>query len=551
MKTKCPNCQYNLNDIESIKVINFSLESTATEQLSDEFCILLDSWLSDSSSIPLNKRAYFKSFSKVDGIWRYKLNSIVVSASSKLNYLQHFHGRADSGHFGFLKTREAIIKHVYWPNMDADISKFIASCGECQRSKDRNYLLPGLLHPLKIPGDICSSVGMDFATLPKSIDGFDFLLVITDRLSKFLVAIPTKKTLSAEECASLVYTNWFLRGFGFPDEIVSDRDKLFVSKFWAKFAQLAGITLSMSTSRHQQSNGLSEINVKMIKMALRLQCKGNDRLWTSHLDSILFAYNNSIHSSTGFTPFYLHHGFSPRTIPSFTRGSGNLLNTQFAQHQRDLEAAHENIAMAQQRQANQYDLKHNSETFSIGEYVLLSRSGLNYLPTASKSPILLQPFLGPFMISNVDVEHDNYTLALPSTMRCHKTFHVRCLKKYISPYIDFPQRERSKIENPVIVENGAPDYEIQEILDTKLVKSTRMFLVSWVGYDHSSDSWEPLENLDGCLETVYEFLQDRELSAEDDQDLMELKSNLEAKFGLGRLSCKCLRLSAGLMVNKE
>ena len=125
------------------------------------------------------------------------------------------------------------------------------------------------------------------------------------------------------------------------------------------------------------------------------------------------------------------------------------------------------------------------------------------------------------------------------------------LKKYISPYIDFPQRERSKIETPVIVENGAPDYEIQEVLDTKLVQSTRIFLVSWVGYDHSSDLWEPLENLDGCLETVYEFLQDRELSAADDQDLMELKSNLKAKFGLGRLSCKCLRLSAGLTVNKE
>ena len=74
---------------------------------------------------------------------------------------------------------------------------------------------------------------MDFAVLPKSVDGFDYLLVIVDRLPKFVVAIPTTKTLSAEKCALLVYQNWFLRGFGFPEEIVSDRDKLFVSKFWS------------------------------------------------------------------------------------------------------------------------------------------------------------------------------------------------------------------------------------------------------------------------------------------------------------------------------
>ena len=381
---------------------------------------------------------------------------------------------------------------------------------------------------------------MDFAVLPKSVDGFDSLLVIVDRLSKFVVAIPTTKTLSAEQCALLVNHHWFLRGFGFPEEIVSDRDKLFVSKFWGEFASLAGIQLSMSTARHQQTNGLTEMNVKLIKMALKIHCKGNDRNWTSHLDSILFAYNNSIHTSTGFSPFYLHHGFSPRTIPTFTRPSGYSFSDQLVQHRCDLESAHENISIAQQRQSNQYDSKHKLETFGVGEWVLLSRSGLNYLPSKSKSPILLQSFLGPFMISSADLERDNYTLALPSTMRCHKTFHARCLKKYNSPYKEFPLREKIRLEQPVIVENGSPEFEIENILDRQMINSTRMFLVSWVGFDRSSDSWEPIENLGGCQETLNDFLQQRVMSVPDDRDLCTLRDELEAKFGPGRLSCKGL-----------
>ena len=54
-------------------------------------------------------------------------------------------------------------------------------------------------------------------------------------------------------------------------------------------------------------------------------------------------------------------------------------------------------------------------------------------------------------------------------------------------------------------QNGAPEFEVHDILDTQLVNGTRMFLVSWIGYDHSHDSWEPLENLGNCGELVWNF----------------------------------------------
>ena len=118
-----------------------------------------------------------------------------------------------------------------------------------------------------------------------------------------------------------------------------------------------------------------------------------------------------------------------------------------------MEEAHENISVVQDQQARQYDLKRKFEVFKVGEFVLLNRSGINYLPSASNSPILLSPYIGPFMVSAVDLTRDNYTLALPGSMRCHKTFHVRCLKRYISPIAEFPLRKV-----PVVPVTPGTDY---------------------------------------------------------------------------------------------
>ena len=59
---------------------------------------------------------------------------------------------------------------------------------------------------------------------------FDSILVINDRLTKYSYFIPYKESSIAQDFAyaflRIVFTN-----HGLPDEIISDRDKLFISKF--------------------------------------------------------------------------------------------------------------------------------------------------------------------------------------------------------------------------------------------------------------------------------------------------------------------------------
>jgi len=165
--------------------------------------------------------------------------------------------------------------------------------------------------------------------MPKEKDGNNYLMCITDRLSKIIEAIATKSTITAKETAILLYENWYLKGFGLPKSIVSDRDVKFTSQVWTEFCKLVGIEQKMSTSRHQQTDGQSESSIKILETALRkiVNHKKND--WASKLKYVVFAYNNSIHSATGFTPFYLMQAYQPKTFPDIVNAIPRSISEQF------------------------------------------------------------------------------------------------------------------------------------------------------------------------------------------------------------------------------
>jgi transposase InsO family protein len=99
---------------------------------------------------------------------------------------------------------------------------------------------------------------MDFITgLPES-HGKTAILVVVDKLTKFATFIPTTSDVTAETTARLLFQRVF-KSFGLPLEIVSDRDPRFTSNFWKALAKYYKTRLAMSTARHPQTDGQTEI----------------------------------------------------------------------------------------------------------------------------------------------------------------------------------------------------------------------------------------------------------------------------------------------------
>jgi hypothetical protein len=153
-------------------------------------------------------------------------------------------------------------------------------------------------------------VAIDFiGPLPKD-DSFDTIVTMTDHLGADVQIAACTAEMSAEDFAFIFFDKWYCEN-GCPLEIISDRDKLFVSKFWKALMKLTGIEHKLSTAYHPQTDGSSERSNKTIVQCLRFHVERNQKGWVRALPKVRFDIMNTPNASMGTSPFILKTGRSP------------------------------------------------------------------------------------------------------------------------------------------------------------------------------------------------------------------------------------------------
>ena len=156
---------------------------------------------------------------------------------------------------------------------------------------------------MAIPSRPFWSISLDLISgLPLTPQGFDAIITVVDRFTKMVTLIPCKMAISGVEVAKLLMEKIFCK-FGFPGDIVSDRDTRFTSGFYRELCIKLGIHLSMSTAWHPEYDGSTEVVNKMVETTIRAHVNHMQTNWSELLCMVDFAINNSKHSSTRVTPF--------------------------------------------------------------------------------------------------------------------------------------------------------------------------------------------------------------------------------------------------------
>jgi len=112
--------------------------------------------------------------------------------------------------------------------MHKDIANFVKQCLIYQQAKSSNSLPSRLLHPLLIPKQIWKDILMDFITGLPNASGFTMIMILVDRLSKYVHFAPLKAYYMSTQVADL-FMKTVVKLHGFSKSIVSDRDKVFMS----------------------------------------------------------------------------------------------------------------------------------------------------------------------------------------------------------------------------------------------------------------------------------------------------------------------------------
>lgn len=272
---------------------------------------------------------------------------------------------------------------------------------------------------------------MDFITHLPMVHGKSVIWVIVDRLTKYGHFIALPSGYSAIHIA-VIYMTEIYKLHGIPKSIVSDRDRVFISKFWKELFRLSGTQLAFSSAYHPQSDGQTEVTNHTLETYLRCYVTDTPRNWLQYLHLAEYWYNTTYHSAIQMTPFQALYGRLPPNLTIYSPGSTPIatLDETLSQRQAQLQLLKQNFTYAQQRMRSQANSHRVDLTFKVGDWVMLRLQPYRQHSVRNRqSPKFARRFYGPFkvlkMIGNVA-----YELQLPTTARIHPVFHVSKLKAF-------------------------------------------------------------------------------------------------------------------------
>ena len=284
-----------------------------------------------------------------------------------------------------------------------------------------------------IPDIPWKSISWDFIVkLPKSKDPmtgveYNSILVIVERLTKYMILVLYHKSSTAEQLA-YAFIKEVVSQHRLPEEILSDRDKLFTSKFWIAVTSLLGTKRKLSTAFHPQTNSGNERMNQVIETYLHSYINYQQNNWVELLPLAQFAYNSSETETTFVILFFANFGYEPIAYREpGTPEVDNQLARVTVDKIRDLhKELAEELQFVAERNAHYYNQRCSQEpTLKEGDKVYLVRKNIN---TKRPSDKLDHKKLRPFKIKQVK-RLLNYKLALPKTMNIFPVFHISLLEK--------------------------------------------------------------------------------------------------------------------------
>jgi transposase InsO family protein len=456
----------------------------------------------DSHQISGDMRRRLQAYTFNDGVLRFQ-DRIYVPEDEELQrqILRSRHDAPAAGHQGRAKTLELVTRSFYWPTLRRYVHRYVDGCDICQRSKPTHHARYGLMQPIPAAHAPWKRISADFIVKLPISGGYDSVMVVVDKNTKLGHFIPTNESIDSQKTASL-YLHHVWKHHGTPEEVISDRGPVFVSKFMKRLSDLLRIKPSPTTAFHPQADGQTERVNQVLEQFLRMFTTRRQDDWAELLPLAEFAYNNASHSATGFSPFYATYGYHPSfSFMTPTSSTVPAAEDRVLLLQQVHEELKTMIQMAGEQAKRMYDKTVKMQpTFQVGDKVLLQHDNI---ATTAPSKKLSSKFLGPFSVIS-QLSDVVYRLKLPKTLRIHDVFHVSLLERYCEDTI---VGRRHTIPPPIVTPDGDLEYEVQQILDSRFFGRWKklQYLVSWVGYGPEENSWEPASNLENAPDIVAEF----------------------------------------------
>ncbi|XP_019230127.1 PREDICTED: uncharacterized protein K02A2.6-like [Nicotiana attenuata] len=171
-----------------------------------------------------------------------------VPETEMKNILSYCHDGAVGGHYGGRRTAaKALEIGFFWPTLFKDAKICVASCDKCQRTGNISKRYEMHLNSIVVC-ELFDVWGIDFMGPCPPSNGYEYILVAVDYVSKCVEAIATKKNNARVVC-DFLKKNIF-SSFRTPRIIISDQGTHFINRQFASLLSRYGVTHKTGTPYH-------------------------------------------------------------------------------------------------------------------------------------------------------------------------------------------------------------------------------------------------------------------------------------------------------------
>jgi len=394
-----------------------------------------------------------------------------------------------SGHRGAQTTFEQLEAVVFWPGMKTDVKEFVDSCIHCQANIDHTIARP-FGKPI-MASERNQVLSMDYLHLGLNQEGFNKILILSDRLSGFSLFY-TAVSESAENAVTAVL-DWIAM-FGVPQILVSDQGTGFDNEVMKMITEKIGSAHHMTTARVHYSHGkqerLNHIVATMFRKLLSENQMDSSR-WNDLLPVIQMSYNHTpTHSLANYAPITVFTGLAvSRPIHGFLEAGKLWKNLKidiadFVEQLRN-ELLDRTITVSEiqeqafyRQEVRRKRKQHVKQTnFMVGDFVMVYED---------KKTKLSQRWIGPAQIVSLDSDGNRvFVRFLAETAS-------KLPKEYHSSHVQFFDYAVMQVSQDVQQQAefyASHRYNVAGLVDIRKVGKDIQIQVEW---DSGDLTWEPL-----------------------------------------------------------
>jgi hypothetical protein len=409
---------------------------------------------------------------------------IYLPPSLRSTVIEYMHTISPGGHAKGTKLCRLCAFYYWWPNMSADIRKWVTQCGVCNHQGDRHKKAP-------IQGHLTATRPrqkwvVDLVFLPK-VDGGRYCLTAVDVFSRWGITIPIQNKLSMTVMKQLY--DKILLTYGPFECLVSDQGSEFKGTV-EEMLKISGIKHVVSAAHHSESHGMIErYNKSFVKMLSQyVSADGSD--WPLMVGRAVLAHNGSPHTALG--------GLTPANV---FLGNDFVFNTPLVDDGLAVSEYVQQLGIEFDK-VKLYIEKEQSRYYADMEKSRLGQSGVKAIPRSFKIADLVMRWKttgsktkdkllgikeGPYRVVGYGETAVDFIVQQCGTTKQPVHVHVDDLSQFIGKTVS----KAAGSLDPA--EPNATKFEVELVIGERDSPDGKEYEIKWVS--HEDTTWEPVSNL--------------------------------------------------------